>query len=280
MNAIEVKNITRTLGDFTLDNVNLTLPQGVILGLVGENGAGKSTTINLIMNAITPDSGTITVMGVDNQSKEFTKLKEDIGVVLDEPYFPEQMTPSQVGKMMKLTYKNWDERVYQGYLEKFKLSKNKKFKEFSRGMRMKLSIAIALSHNAKLLILDEATSGLDPMARDELLDTFSEFTRDETHSILMSSHIISDLEKVCDYIAFMHQGKVEFFEEKDKLMDEYAIIRLSQTDFISLPETAIVRSRESKFGMEALVKKKEIASVFVTERTKLEDIIIFWAKGE
>ena len=280
MNAIEVKNITRTLGDFTLDNVNLTLPQGVILGLVGENGAGKSTTINLIMNAITPDSGTITVMGVDNQSKEFTKLKEDIGVVLDEPYFPEQMTPSQAGKMMKLTYKNWDESTYQKYLEKFKLSKNKKFKEFSRGMRMKLSIAIALSHNAKLLILDEATSGLDPMARDELLDTFSEFTRDETHAILMSSHIISDLEKVCDYIAFMHHGKVEFFEEKDKLMDEYAVIRLSQTDFISLPETAIVRSRESKFGMEALVKKKEIASVFVTERTKLEDIIIFWAKGE
>ena len=280
MNAIEVKNITRTLGDFTLDNVNLTLPQGVILGLVGENGAGKSTTINLIMNAIAPDSGTITVMGVDNQSKEFTKLKEDIGVVLDEPYFPEQMTPSQAGKMMKLTYKNWDESTYQKYLEKFKLSKNKKFKEFSRGMRMKLSIAIAMSHNAKLLILDEATSGLDPMARDELLDTFSEFTRDETHAILMSSHIISDLEKVCDYIAFMHHGKVEFFEEKDKLMDEYAIIRLSQTDFISLPETAIVRSRESKFGMEALVKKKEIASVFVTERTKLEDIIIFWAKGE
>lgn len=278
MNTIELRGVTRIVGDFTLDNINFSLPQGGILGLVGENGAGKSTIIKLIMNAIAPDSGTITVMGVDNQSKEFTDIKQDIGIVLDEPCFPERMTAYELGRVMNLTYKNWDKEVYADYLTHFKLPEHKKFKHLSRGMRMKLSLAIALSHHAKLLILDEATSGLDPMARDELLTVFNEFTRDETHTVLISSHIVSDLEKICDYIAFIHGGKLEFLEEKDKLMEDYAIIRLPKEEAINLPETAIVRSREGKFGVELLVKKREISSIFVTERTNLEDIIIFWAK--
>ncbi|MBP8640091.1 MAG: ABC transporter ATP-binding protein [Oscillospiraceae bacterium] len=278
MNAIQIRNLYKAYDDFKLDDINLTLPSGCIMGLVGENGAGKSTTIRLIMDAIKKDAGQVNVLGLDNQSREFGMQKEEIGVVLDEAYFPEVLNLKNVNQIMKNTYKNWDETQYYEYIKKFSLPEKKQFKDYSRGMKMKLAIAVALSHNPKLLILDEATSGLDPMVRDEILDIFNDFTRDESHSVLLSSHIVSDLEKICDYIAFIHKGKIVFCEEKDGLLDQYGILRLSKSDFEAVPEDAVVGRKTTDYGVEALVKKSEISNAFAPERASIEDIILFIAK--
>ena len=280
MNAIEIKGLEKRYDGFQLGSFDLTLPSGCIMGLVGENGAGKSTTRKLIMNAIGRDAGEISVLGVDNRSAGFRDVKEDIGVVLDEAYFPEVMSARNVGKVMALTYKNWDAAAFEGYLKKFSLAPDKIFKDYSRGMRMKLAIAAALSHGAKLLILDEATSGLDPMARDELLDIFNDFTRDENCSILLSSHIVSDLEKICDYIAFLHKGRLVLCEEKDRLLEEYALIRLTEERLRELPEESIISRRASGYATEALVLRGGIPAAIPTEHTSLEDIILFMAKGD
>ena len=223
MNAIELSHVTKHFPGFTLQDLSLTVPSGTICGLVGENGAGKSTTIRLLMGALRPDSGTCTVLGADSAAPEFLSLKEDIGVVLDEAYFPESLNALQVGGVMAKTYRRWDGKQYQNYLTRFGLPEKKPFKDFSRGMKMKLAIAVALSHSPRLLVLDEATAGLDPIVRDEVLEIFNEFTREEDHSILISSHILSDLEKLCDYIAFLHQGRLLFCDEKDRLLEEYGI---------------------------------------------------------
>ena len=280
MNAIEIKGLEKRYEGFRLGSFDLTLPSGCIMGLVGENGAGKSTTIKLIMNAIGRDAGEISVLGVDNRSAGFRDIKENIGVVLDEAYFPEVMSARNVGKVMALTYKNWDAAAFEGYLKKFSLAPDKIFKDYSRGMRMKLAIAAALSHGAKLLILDEATSGLDPMARDELLDIFNDFTRDENCSILLSSHIVSDLEKICDYIAFLHKGRLVLCEEKDRLLEEYALVRLPEERLSELPEESIISRRASGYATEALVLRGGIPAAIPTEHTSLEDIILFLAKGD
>lgn len=280
MNAIEIKGLEKRYDGFQLGSFDLTLPSGCIMGLVGENGAGKSTSIKLIMNAIGRDAGEISVLGVDNRSAGFRDVKEDIGVVLDEAYFPEVMSARNVGKVMALTYKNWDAAAFEGYLKKFSLAPDKIFKDYSRGMRMKLAIAAALSHGAKLLILDEATSGLDPMARDELLDIFNDFTRDENCSILLSSHIVSDLEKICDYIAFLHKGRLVLREEKDRLLEEYALIRLTEERLRELPEESVISRRASGYATEALVLRGGIPAAIPTEHTSLEDIILFMAKGD
>lgn len=280
MNAIEIKGLEKRYDGFQLGSFDLTLPSGCIMGLVGENGAGKSTTIKLIMNAIGRDAGEISVLGVDNRSAGFRDVKEDIGVVLDEAYFPEVMSARNVGKVMALTYKNWDAAAFEGYLKKFSLAPDKIFKDYSRGMRMKLAIAAALSHGAKLLILDEATSGLDPMARDELLDIFNDFTRDENCSILLSSHIVSDLEKICDYIAFLHRGRLVLCEEKDRLLEEYALVRLPKERLSELSEESIISRRASGYATEALVLRGGIPAAIPTEHTSLEDIILFLAKGD
>ena len=279
MNAIEIKGLTKQYQGFRLGSYDLTLPSGCILGLVGENGAGKSTTIRLIMDAITRDAGTVTVLGVDNQSPEFAGVKEDIGVVLDEAYFPEVLSAANVGKIMACTYRRWDMEKYRGYLTRFDLDDRKLIRDYSRGMRMKLAIAVALSHDPKLLILDEATSGLDPMVRDEILDIFNEFTRDPGHSILLSSHIVSDLEKICDYIAFLHKGKLMLCEEKDQLLEEYALVHLSAERFADLPEDSIVGRKNGRFGVEALVLRSRVPQDLPVEHTNLEDIILFMAKG-
>ena len=278
MNSIEVKNITKSFGDFILNDISFNLPAGTIMGLVGENGAGKSTTIKLIMNTLKADSGEVSVLGVSNLSKEFTDIKQDIGIVLDEAYFPEVLNTKNINNIMKLIYKNWNEDSFFGYAKRFSLPLNKMFKDFSRGMKMKLSIAVALSHNPKLLVLDEATSGLDPMVRDEILDIFNEFTRDENHSILLSSHIISDLEKICDYICFIHKGEILLREEKDLLLEKYAVIKLSKNQMEALPKDSIVRKKKTSFGYEALVQKDRINVTFSIENTRLEDIILFMAK--
>lgn len=278
--AIELKGVGKSYGGFALRDISFDLPSGSILGLVGENGAGKTTIIKLIMNAIRRDSGSIRVLGQDNQQPDFARLKQDIGVVLDEAYFPNVLTPRQVERVMRHTYINWDKGQFFDYLRRFALPLDKSFMEFSRGMKMKLAIAVALSHSPRLLILDEATSGLDPMVREEILDIFNDFTRSEEHSVLLSSHIVSDLEKICDYIAFVHQGQLLFCEEKDLLLDEYALVNLGHGDFEALPEEAVLGCRQTQFGVKALVRKHEIASAFVTEHTNLEDIILFLAKGE
>lgn len=280
MNVIEIKHLTKRYDGFILDNVNLTLPSGTIMGLVGENGAGKSTAIKLIMDSIPADQGSVSVFGIPNTSKEFVSVKQDIGVVLDEAYFPEVLTAKNIHTIMKGIYINWNEQTYFDYIQRFGLPTDKKFKDYSRGMKMKLAISVALSHNPKLLILDEATSGLDPMIRDEILDVFHDFTRNEHHSILLSSHIISDLEKVCDYIAFIHKGKLVLCEEKDLLLENYVIIKVSDIDFQSLSGEAIISKKKMSYGYDILVMKHKIPTSFRTEKTSLEDIILFLSKGD
>jgi len=277
MNALEIKNLSKTYKGFKLDNISLTLPKGCIMGLIGENGAGKTTTIKLILDTIKRDSGTIEVLGEDNLNN-FKERKEDIGVVLDQAYFPESFTVKQVNLVMKNTYKRWNEDVFFTYVQKLSLPKDKAFKDFSRGMKMKLAICVALSHEAKLLILDEATSGLDPIARDEILNILYDFTRDDDHSILISSHILSDLEKLCDYIAFIHKGRLLFCEEKDILLEKYGILKCSETDFEAIDPKAVYGLRKNKYCIEALVETSMIPSSMPVDRASIEDIIIFLAK--
>ena len=280
MNAIELSHINKSFGDFAIRDLNLTVPSGTICGLVGENGAGKSTTIRLLMGALRPDSGTASVLGTDVSSPEFREVKEDVGVVLDEAYFPESLNAVQVGKIMAATYRRWDQKLYDGYLKRFDLPPSKQFKDFSRGMRMKLAIAVALSHQPKLLVLDEATAGLDPIVRDEVLNIFNEFTREEDHSILISSHILSDLEKLCDYIAFIHQGNLLFCEEKDRLLEEYGIFTDSAEQLeCLLPEAIVAREPNGYGGVRALIRRDLAPAGFQLEKPSVEDIVLFLVKG-
>ena len=280
MNAIQLSHINKSFGDFAIRDLCLEVPSGTICGLVGENGAGKSTTIRLLMGALRPDSGSARVLGTDVSSPEFRAVKEDIGVVLDEAYFPESLNAVQVGKIMAGTYRRWDQGLYDGYLKRFDLPLKKQFKDFSRGMRMKLAIAVALSHQPKLLVLDEATAGLDPIVRDEVLDIFNEFTREEDHSILISSHILSDLEKLCDYIAFLHKGDLLFCEEKDRLLEEYGIFEDSRENLDCLMPEAIVAREETRYGgVRALVKRDLAPAGFRMEKPSVEDVVLFLVKG-
>ena len=279
MNAIELKGLIKEYPGFRLGSLDLALPSGSIMGLVGENGAGKSTTIKLIMNAIKRDAGSVSVLGVDNQSRAFSGIKEDIGVVLDEAYYPEVLNSRDVGCVMAKTYRHWEPDTYENYLQRFGLPQDKAFRDYSRGMKMKLAIAVALSHQAKLLILDEATSGLDPMVRDEILDIFNEYTRQEDRSILLSSHIVSDLEKICDYIAFLHKGQLLLCEENDRLLEEYALVRLSRERLADLPENSVVGVESDPYGVRALVRRDMVPHDLPLEHTNLEDIILFLAKG-
>ena len=278
-NAIEIRNLTKSYPGFTLKDVNLDLPQGSILGLVGENGAGKSTLINLIMNAAARDGGDVRVLGVDPSSPEFIDVKQDVGVVLDETCFPALFNARNVDRMMRGCYRNWDAARFDEILRRFNLPADKPFRDYSRGMRMKLAIAAALSHRPKLLLLDEATGGLDPMAREDVLDILNDFTRDETHSVLLSSHIVSDLEKICDSVAFMHRGRLLFCETKDSLMESYALLRLTGAAFEAVPPEAVVGVRRNPYGVEALVRRALVTDALTPEHTTLEEIILFFAKG-
>ena len=216
-NILEIKNLSKKYEEFELKDINLSLQKGMIMGLIGENGAGKSTTIKAILNLINTDNGEVKIFGKSNKEKE---IKEDIGVVLDDSFLSEYLNPNDINKIMKSIYKNWDEKIYFNYVEKFKLPKDKISKEYSSGMKMKLKIAVALSHNPKLLILDEPTSGLDPIARNEILDIFQEFIQDEEHGIFVSSHITSDLENIADYITFINNGEIVLSRTRDELLDK------------------------------------------------------------
>ena len=286
MEAIKVSNLSKRYKKSSrpsLDNVSLDLPQGCVLGLVGENGAGKTTLIKAITGSVKFDSGSIEVLGHDidaaSQNKTDDRFRQDIGTVLAEDSFPEIMMAGMIGNVMKSIYINWDSACYNRYLEKFGLDSKKKYKEYSRGMKMKLSIAVAMSHNAKLLLLDEATSGLDPVVRDQLLDEFNEFTRDENHSILISSHITSDLEKICDYIAFIHEGRIVMCDTKDAILDKYGILHCTDDVLAELEDGAVAGSKSSDYGAEALVVRSKVPDTFDISPVSLDDIIVYIARG-
>lgn len=277
MNALEIKNLSKSFPGFTLDNISLTLPSGCIMGLVGENGAGKSTTMKLILNLIHKDSGSISILGRDNQSN-LPLTKENIGVVMDGMGFPECLTARQVGNIMQYTYRTWDAAKYDQLLRKLSIADNKPFKGFSQGMKRKLAIAIALAHDSKLLLLDEATSGLDPVARDEVVEMFYDFTRDETHSILISSHIVSDLERLCDYIAFLSKGNLLLCEEKDRLLDEYGMIYCSAEQAAVWDATGISYQKTSPYGVECIVKRDSVPSDIPIRPVTIEELFVFMIK--
>ena len=278
-NAIELKHLNKSFPGFELKDVSFAVPEGMILGLVGENGAGKSTIINLLMGAIPRDGGEISVLGCDPASKEFTAVKQDVGVVLDETYFPTSLDAKGVAYMMRSAYKNWDDARFSELLARLELPEKKLFKDYSRGMRMKLAIAVALSHHARLLVMDEPTGGLDPIARDDILDLLNDFTRSERCSVLLSSHIVSDLEKVADLIAFIHKGKLLFCAEKDRLLEDYAILRLTRAEYEAVPGEAVVSAREGKYDVEALVRRAMVNEALPSEHATLEEVILFFVKG-
>lgn len=278
-NILEIHHLSKDYGTFRLEDVSFSLPRGVIMGLIGENGAGKSTTINCILGEVQKSGGDITLFGQAQAASE-KENKDRIGVVFDENHFPDLFTPKELGQVMAGVYRHWDWAAYHAFLARFSLREDQKIKDFSKGMKVKLAFAVALSHGAELLILDEATSGLDPMVRDEVLDVFNDFTRQADHTVVLSSHIVSDLEKICDYIAFLHRGKLVLFEEKDRLLEEYAIVKLDPQQLQELNPAAIAGVKEGPYGAEALVRRQQIPAQFVTEHTNLEDIILFLAKGE
>ena len=278
-NAIEIRGLTKHYKGFSLENLNLDLPAGCVLGLVGENGAGKSTTIRLTMDALERDGGTVTVLGVDNKSPAFMDVKQDVGVVLDETFVPEILSAKQLGRIMAGSFKNWEQDTYEGWLKRLDLPEDKRFKDYSRGMTMKLGIAAALSHRARLLLLDEATGGLDPMVREELLEVFADFAAQDGHGVLLSSHIVSDLERICDYIAFLHKGKLVLCEEKDVLLDKYAVLKCTKEQLANIPQEAVHGKRVGTYGVEALVERELVPNGLVLDRATLEDIILYMVKG-
>lgn len=280
-NALELRHVSRRLGDFELRDVNLTLPKGCILGLVGENGAGKSTTIRLLTGELRPDSGTVSVLDAEPGGPDFRAVKERLGVVLDDAWFPEILNARQVGTMMAMTYESWDAELYESYLTRFTLPREKNFKDYSRGMRMKLAIAAALAHRPEVLLLDEATAGLDPIVRDEVLEIFREFSEAEDHAILISSHILSDLEKLCDYIAFLHQGKLLFCQEKDRLLETYGLFVGTRQQAEELAEDAVLAREDSGFGgVRAIVRRDAVPACLLLEKPTVEDIILAMVRKE
>jgi len=282
-NAIEIKNLTKHYDGFTLDNISFNVPKGSIMGFIGQNGAGKSTTINTILNIIKADSGEIRVFGQDTRTAD-VQIKQDIAAVFDELPFHEQLNAKALDKMLRHIFKQWSSETFFRYLERFQLPVKKKFGQFSKGMKMKLQIAAALSHNAKLLIMDEATTGLDPVVRNEILDIFLEFLQDEEHSILMSSHITSDLEKIADSVTFIDKGKLLITGYKDDILESHGVIKCSKADYQNIEKGDIVSARVSDFGVEAMVSDRQAVarkySGIVIDPTTLEEIMLFYVNRE
>lgn len=282
-NILQVQNLCKNYKTFHLKNVSFSVPKGSIMGFVGENGAGKTTTIKLILNEIKRDGGSINIFGLDN-IKDERKVKEQIGVVFDDCYFHKEFSAADIAKILRKIYANWDQAQYESYLRKFSLAPDKKINEYSKGMKMKLSIACALAHNPKLLILDEATSGLDPIMRSEILDIFLEFIQDEEHSVLFSSHITSDLEKVADYVTFIHEGSIIFSRSKDDLLYQYGILKCGSGDLSKINKSDIVRCRKNSFECEILVADKQQAKRkypnFVVDNATLDEIMLLYVKGD
>ncbi len=280
-NVLEISNLNKCYGDFSLKNVNFMLPEGYIMGFIGPNGAGKTTTIKLILNMIKRQSGDIKVFGLDNLIHD-DSIKEQVGVVFDQPYFVDEWNLNEVEKAVKLFYKKWSSNKFAGYLKEFNLDRKKKVKDLSRGMKMKLMITVALSHDARFLILDEPTSGLDPVARDELMDILSEFVISETRSVLFSTHITSDLEKVADYITLINNGEIVFSGTKDLLLESYCIVKGGKYDINPEQKKMIMGLREHRAGFEGLIgtdKSGKMGNKVLIEKCTMDDIIVFMNKG-
>lgn len=279
-NVLEINNITKDYKKFKIDNISFNLPKGYIMGFIGANGAGKTTTIKLILNMIKRDSGEIKVFGLDNIREE-ERIKEQIGVVFDECYYLEDWTLNDVEKAVSMFYKNWNSSIYEKYLKEFNLARDKKVKDLSRGMRMKLMIAVAFSHEAKLLILDEPTSGLDPVARDEFLDILRDYIEDEEKSVIFSSHITSDIEKIADYITYINNGKIIFTGEKDEFLEKYCIIKGGKEDITESQKKEIIGLRMHGTGFEGLIELKKavgFSSKVIIEKASLDEIMIYMNK--
>ncbi len=284
-NILELQQICKTFpkSDFILDKLSFSLPYGAILGFVGENGAGKTTTIGCILNTVRKDSGIVKLFGKEMRDID-TDIREKIGVVYDGDNFPGFWTAKQLSQVMEGIYTQWDNALFQKYLEDFHLPVKQKIKHYSRGMTMKLAIAVALSHHPQLLILDEATSGLDPIMRDEMLDVFLEFVQEESHSILLSSHITSDLEKVADYITFIHNGKLIMTASKNDLVYNYAVMRCKESQFLALDPGDIIAYRKRDFQIDVLVNNgKEAQRKYkgsVVDHVSVDEIMLLLVKGE
>ncbi len=282
-NVIELANVTKDYGDFKLDNISFTVPEGSVCGFIGQNGAGKTTTINLILDIIARDNGDVRVFG-QNVDQNSAALREDIGVVFDEMGFHEFMTGRDINIMMKNIYKNWDEAAFFEYLKRFSLPSKKKCGDFSRGMRMKLQIAAALSHKAKLLVMDEPTSGLDPIVRNEMTDIFREFVLQEDHTILLSSHITSDLEKIADEVVFIDGGRIALAGNKDEILDKHGILRCKKEALSKISPSLVIGSETSSFGCEVLVNDRHAAAKLypdmVCESASLEQIMLYYVSKD
>ena len=282
-NAIEIKNLTKRYDGFTLDNISFNVPKGSIMGFIGQNGAGKSTTINTILNIIKADSGEIRVFGKDTRTAD-VQIKQDISAVFDELPFHEQLNAKALDKILRHIFKGWSSETFFGYLERFQLPVKKKFGQFSKGMKMKLQIAAALSHNAKLLIMDEATTGLDPVVRNEILDIFLEYLQDEEHSILMSSHITSDLEKIADSVTFIDKGRLLLTGYKDEILETHGVVKCSKADYENIEKGDIISARIGDYGVEAMVSDKQSVSRkysgLVIDPTTLEEIMLFYVNRD
>ncbi len=277
--SLIVSGLTKKYKGFVLSDISFEIPKGTIVGLIGENGAGKSTTINAILGLIHKDRGTITIMGKEEIDFD---TRNQMGVVFDGNSYPNVLTPNELNRLLKNVYCNWDENKFFSSLEKYSLPINKKIKTFSRGMKMKLSIAVSLSHHSKLLILDEATSGLDPIIRDDILDILLDFVQDEENSILFSSHITSDLEKIADYIVFIHDGNLVFSKPKDELMYKYGIIRCSSEQFNMIDKQEIIAFRKKDYECEVLVADREMAQKkypkFIIDSATIDEIMLLYIK--
>ncbi|MCM1162267.1 MAG: ABC transporter ATP-binding protein [Roseburia sp.] len=277
--VLELCDVTKCYEDFKLDQVSFMVPKGCICGFIGQNGAGKTTTIQLILDIIKKDEGTIRVFGKDME-KDGPALKEKIGVVFDEMGFHEFLTPKEINSIMKNIYSNWKEDIFFNYLKRFSLPSKKRCGSFSRGMRMKLQIAVALSHEAELLIMDEPTSGLDPIVRNEMLQIFQEFVLEENHTILLSSHITGDLERIADMVTFINGGKIILSGDKEEILEKHGLMKCKKEDLEKIDKEDIVSVRQSAFCTEALVydrnKCKQKYAHMVMEQTTLEEIMIFY----
>lgn len=283
-NAIEIKNLVKKYDEkFQLGKLDLEIPSGTIIGLIGENGAGKTTLIKSMLSIINPDNGEIKLLGKDYKKDEIS-IKEEIAVVLDNMFFPELLTPKDINTIMKDIYKNWDVSLFMKYLSDFGLANNKTIKTMSKGMRKKLEIATALAHHPKLLILDEPTSGLDPVVRNEVLDIFLNFIQDEEHTILLSTHITSDLEHIADHIVFLDKGKIILNKDKDEIIDNYGILKCSIEEFSQIDKADIVRYKKNKYDYQILVEDKSKMRKkypnYVIDKITLDELMVLMIKGE
>ncbi len=282
-NVLEVSGLCKDYGSFSLKDVSFALPQGSIMGFIGENGAGKTTTLKLILNMIKKDSGSIRVFGMDHTKRE-KDIKQQLGVVFDNCYFHESLKPDDISSVMRSIYAGWDDALYQSLLKRFGVSAKNTVKQMSKGMKTKLSLSVALAHRPRVLLLDEATSGLDPVVRSEILDIFLDIIQDEERSIFLSTHIISDLEKVADYVTLIKDGQLIFSQAADDLKYGYGILKCGQNDFARIDRTDIEGQRRGQFGYEVLMKNpgavRQKYPGLTVDPAHIEDIMLFYVRSE